>query len=780
MLSQLRSAWAKLSFRVLLVLLAAVPIVAFTVMGGSQAWTYFRTYQNLGQALHVQRLADAGASLAQALPAEVLAANTERAQKRAEADAALAEVLSAYDALAKAGIKDKDIDSNVAIIRNVKPAFATYRQHADAGAADAQNEGLFVLQPVSAAGLELIRRSSAMIGDLDLARLIEGYYALMQTNDSGMIEIINVKTYLAGAMTPADITFAHHAKALREIYKAPLHDFLPADVTAPYDAFLKSDQGTTIDTVRAHLFANDDTAALPADTLQKYLAAADTRATVLAKTIAATGTEISQIADNKLASSWNNFLAYLGLTIVLLAIAIALCLLIIHTISAVVRDMADNMRRLAGGELDITLNGRERKDELGDMARALEVFLDNAKAVQAMDKDKQLERERELAAQKVRDKMTEDVSAVVAAAGAGDFTARIDADYGNKDLDNIAAALNNLMEMVERGLGETGQVLAALADTNLTQRVTGTYQGAFDKLKTDTNAMADKLVEIVGQLKQTSRGVKSATGEILSGANDLSERTTKQAATIEETSAAMEQLAQTVMENAKRAGTASDQAKLASRTAEEGGEVMASANQAMERISNSSAKISNIIGMIDDIAFQTNLLALNASVEAARAGEAGKGFAVVAVEVRRLAQSAAEASSEVKVLIEKSGEEVSGGTRLVKEAAEKLSAILGAVRTNASEMEGIARESREQASAIEEVNTAVRQMDEMTQHNAALVEETNAAIEQTEAQASELDRIVEVFTLDDSAAATPARPGKTARAYLSKGNAALDKDWSEF
>ena len=128
---------------------------------------------------------------------------------------------------------------------------------------------------------------------------------------------------------------------------------------------------------------------------------------------------------------------------------------------------------------------------------------------------------------------------------------------------------------------------------------------------------------------------------------------------------------------------------------------MAEANQAMERISASSAKISNIIGMIDDIAFQTNLLALNASVEAARAGEAGKGFAVVAVEVRRLAQSAAEASSEVKVLIEQSGEEVSGGTRLVSEAADKLSAILEAVRANAGQMEEIARDSREQASSIE-------------------------------------------------------------------------------
>jgi methyl-accepting chemotaxis protein len=218
---------------------------------------------------------------------------------------------------------------------------------------------------------------------------------------------------------------------------------------------------------------------------------------------------------------------------------------------------------------------------------------------------------------------------------------------------------------------------------------------------------------------------------------------------------------------------------------------MEEANKAMGRITTSSAKVSDIIKLIDDIAFQTNLLALNASVEAARAGEAGKGFAVVAIEVRRLAQSAAQASSEVKALIEQSVSEVDDGSRLVAQAAERLAAMLEAARANTGLMEGIARESREQASAIEEVNIAVRQMDEMTQHNAALVEETNAAIEQTEAEANRLDTIVEIFKLDGAvvrpaASAKPVakspveRPAKTRSAYLAQGNAALDTDWSEF
>jgi methyl-accepting chemotaxis protein len=218
---------------------------------------------------------------------------------------------------------------------------------------------------------------------------------------------------------------------------------------------------------------------------------------------------------------------------------------------------------------------------------------------------------------------------------------------------------------------------------------------------------------------------------------------------------------------------------------------MSEANDSMERISASSSKISNIIGMIDDIAFQTNLLALNASVEAARAGDAGKGFAVVAVEVRRLAQTAANASSEVKSLIEQSTHEVRTGSRLVSDAGEKLATMLEGVKENAALIDGIAQASQEQAAAIVQVGTAVRQMDVMTQHNAALVEETNAAIEQTETQASELDHIVEIFVLEGGRSREAVPPLRQARelsgqerqadaTYLRPVNTAVGQDWSQF
>ena len=404
---------------------------------------------------------------------------------------------------------------------------------------------------------------------------------------------------------------------------------------------------------------------------------------------------------------------------------------------------------LAAGKTDVAIPAQNVSDELTVMFDALERFraaLVEQVALQETERQRDAEADQR---RQAADRLTDDLQATMRAVLAGDLGRRVVAEYAQADLRQLAIEVNALLEAVDHGLNRTGQVLSALARADLTARVTGSFTGAFADLRDNTNAVAERLAEVMGNLQVTSSHLKTATGEILAGSNDLAQRTSRQAAMVEETTATVEELSTTVLANAGRAEEANRSVTAASRIALESGAAMDSATKAMEQISASSAKISNIIGLIDDIAFQTNLLALNASVEAARAGEAGKGFAVVAVEVRRLAQSAAEASADIKQLIDISVGEVRSGTQMVLQIGERIAALNSSVTESAALIGEIAAASRQQAAAIDNVNAAVRQMDEITQHNAALVEQTNAAIEQTEQQADALDSIVAVFTIEE-------------------------------
>ncbi len=464
------------------------------------------------------------------------------------------------------------------------------------------------------------------------------------------------------------------------------------------------------------------------------------------------------------------------------------------SVSSPLSRLTDAMGELTSGRLDVEVLHTERADEVGAIARALGVFKENAVRIAELAGEEEGRRAANLARQNMMQRFQDAFARVVHAASEGDLSQRIDEHYGDPEIDQVVVAFNDMLDTISKAVDEAGDVLAGMAGADLTRRMKADYKGVFDDLKTNVNSMGTQLSEIMGKVRDTTVGLRMATGEILSGANDLSERTTKQAAAIEETTAALEQVTTTVTANAKRAELASQKARDVTRAAEGGGQTIQQATEAMDRITQSSRKISDIIGMIDDIAFQTNLLALNASVEAARAGEAGKGFAVVAIEVRRLAQSAAHASDEVKALIEQSAADVADGTQLVSRASSALNSMIEGMRDSSVLITEIAGASEEQAQAIAEVGMAVRQMDEMTQHNAALVEETNAAIEQTESQARTLDATVEVFVIEPrvGTAAKPAARAETephkfvakakaaAKTFLTRGNAALAQDWSEF
>ena len=320
----------------------------------------------------------------------------------------------------------------------------------------------------------------------------------------------------------------------------------------------------------------------------------------------------------------------------------------------------------------------------------------------------------------------------------------------------VVKTASDVTEMVtlrtenEMGMNEAVKVLTAISEGNLTQKMENDYQGTFAEIKTAVNATVNRLCIMVKQITDAAKEVNSAASEIASGSTDLSQRTEEQASSLEETAASMEQITGTVKQNSSNAANANELSTKANQVASDGGKVVEDAVMAMANIEKSSQKISDIIGVIDEIAFQTNLLALNAAVEAARAGDAGKGFAVVASEVRSLAGRSASASKEIKTLINESAGQVKTGAELVNGAGNTLKDIVASVKQVASIVSEIASASNEQATGIDEINTAITQMDEVTQQNAALVEENTAAATSMVEQARELEKLMSFFTINSS------------------------------
>jgi methyl-accepting chemotaxis protein len=356
-----------------------------------------------------------------------------------------------------------------------------------------------------------------------------------------------------------------------------------------------------------------------------------------------------------------------------------------------------------------------------------------------------------------------EIKTLVDAAVAGDFSRRGDASRFEFVYHDVVQSLNQLMATAEEGLHEVGTLLSAVADGDLNRRVEVELPGQFGRLANDANRTVDQLAQIVGQIRQGSDAISSAAAEIAAGNNDLSQRTEQQAASLEETASSMEELTSTVRQNADNARQANQLAQSAAEVAGQGGTVVGEVVNTMNAINQSSKKISDIIGVIDGIAFQTNILALNAAVEAARAGEQGRGFAVVASEVRSLAQRSANAAKEIKQLIGDSVGKVEEGSQLVDQAGRTMQEIVTSVKKVTDIIADISAASQEQSSGIEQVNNAITQMDEGTQQNAALVEQASAAARSLEQQSEQLVQTVAVFRLAQTSAAQHAQAVRAAQ-----------------
>lgn len=462
--------------------------------------------------------------------------------------------------------------------------------------------------------------------------------------------------------------------------------------------------------------------------------------------------------------------------------AIALSVGLYFTLTKGIAEPAEKISKaleeLSRGNTSVDFKALEADTEIGKIARAATVFRDNLIRNQQMAEEQArlleqqknmaeeqnhlLEEQKEMAEKQsltaiaaeehrtqVDDFQTE-MRAVVEAAALGDFTKRIETEYSDTDLMNIARSVNTLISTVDSGIGEVNRVIGCLAESNLGERMSGDFEGAFSQLQSRMNDALSILSGAIDNVAESAGRITSEISQISQASRQLSNRTETQAITLGQTSTSLNQLTASVKTVAKGAQEAHEVVSEAKKQADESGDVVTEAINAMGAIEDSSSRISKIIGVIDDIAFQTNLLALNAGVEAARAGEAGRGFAVVASEVRALAQRSSEAAREISDLISNSANEVNRGVALVNQAGGSLKTIANSVDRIASHVENVSTSASEQASELSEINTAILRLDEVTQQNVAMFEETTASTVSLSQEADGLFDTVSSFNTGNS------------------------------
>lgn len=762
----------RLSFRQSLAVLTVAPLAAAISFGGWLTYEAYKERSAAQNAVLLERVAKAGGKLAVLVPAESGATADQRPAARKATDETKDALLKAYDDVLAAGFNDPAL---AAFVENFKERFARipgYRQEVDAGTASSIS-ALQVLQPAVAAGAEITRRAGAMSEDSDFARAAAGYYAMMQVGDGYQMLNRLAGEYAKGPLGMEAMKMFMRSAGLLAAYTAPFRESVPADILAEYDGFFAGASGQAVERVRG-LMAKNEAYTPASGEVDLWTKANLHRRAFISGLTDRTGDRMTHLVQAKLSSATTYLTVLAASMLFFVACVIALSFAVTRNFSRTLTGIGDRMKTLAEGDTARTIPYVERRDEIGGMARSVEVFR------QAAIRNAELEAEQ--------------------------AHGREQAERDRVEMQRRAE------EEAEQRLNQATVALAAglrrLASGDMLCEIEQPFASQFEPLRNDFNTSVSQLRQALASVGNSVSTVTGGSREISEASDNLSRRTEQQAASLEETAAALEEITSNVSATSRRTDEARQVVRDARARAGQSGQVVRNAVAAMERIEHSSKQIGQIISVIDEIAFQTNLLALNAGVEAARAGEAGKGFAVVAQEVRELAQRSAKAAKEIQSLIDNSATAVGEGVRLVNDTGEGLGVIEQLVQAINTHMDSIATAAQEQAVGLTQVNTAVNHMDQATQQNAAMVEEMNAAGANLAQESATLNTLLSQFKVGNAvqdlrttagrmgapathaAAARATVPPPTASAKprpavrASAGGAALAQapsdDWQEF
>jgi methyl-accepting chemotaxis protein len=704
----------KLSFQKALTLIALVPLLAVIGLGGAAGLSSYEDYQKLQRAAALAKLSYQGGELMMMMPLET---GPDRAEVRKKSDAIYAAMIEQLDVVAALGYTDPITGKLRDNLQTLYAKMPEYRQKLDAGDPDPILP-LRYAQPVASAGLALTLRSANLTEDLSLSSDIRSHHALMKVNE-GYLALNRMGQFYInnGAFGKPELIRLSALLSQVRTYEVPFREQARPEIIQRYDSFFETPDGKAMNAMLKSMESLEDHAGTPSD-VKGWVDTMTKRRDFVAAIIRDNADALMNSTNARLSAAQSQLYMVAGGITVFSLLVVIFSVLMNRTLSSSIRRVGTSMIDLANGDTAKAIPFTGRTDEIGDMARSVEVFRE------AAIRNAELEAEAD--------------------------ESRKRAERERVEVQRLAEAEAD--ERLNKATGSLAAALRRLAAGDMVCEINEQFAPQFEALRHDFNTSVEQLRAALVSVGVSASAVSGGSGEISNASDNLARRTEQQAASLEQTAAALEEITSNVTATSKRTGEARDLVRDTRSRAEHSGLVVSNAVSAMERIEHASRQITQIISVIDEIAFQTNLLALNAGVEAARAGEAGKGFAVVAQEVRELAQRSANAAKEIKALISNSEVAVSEGVKLVNETGEGLTTIAGLVQAINQHMDAIAAAAQDQSMGLSEVNTAVNHMDQATQQNAAMVEEMNAASAGLAQEAASLAELLRQFRTEENRA----------------------------